>query len=107
MDFKIHRGRGKQILRAILGRYVPPQLFERPKMGFNMPLLQWLRGPLRPWVEELLSPSRLREHSIFDSVVLQAAWADFLSGRQRSVGPLWGVLMFQAWQHEWMEPVSV
>jgi asparagine synthase (glutamine-hydrolysing) len=107
MDFKIHRGRGKQILRAILGRYVPPQLFERPKMGFNMPLQQWLRGPLRPWVEELLSPSRLREQNVFDPVVLRAAWADLLSGRQRSVGPLWGVLMFQAWQHEWMEPVSV
>jgi asparagine synthase (glutamine-hydrolysing) len=101
-DFKIHNGEGKRILRSVLARYVPRHLFERPKMGFNLPLAQWLCGPLRPWVEELLSPTTLREQGIFNSVPIHQAWMDLLSGRQRSAAPLWGVLLFQAWQQEWM-----
>src|SRR5262249_38292398 len=42
LDFKIYKGQGKRILRSILSRYVPPRLFERPKMGFNVPLHLWL-----------------------------------------------------------------
>src|SRR5438876_4884426 len=64
LDFKIQRGQGKRILRSLLARYVPQQFFDRPKMGFNLPLPQWLRGPLRPWAEELLSPAKLREQGL-------------------------------------------
>ena len=102
LDFKIHDGQGKRLLRSILARYVPPHLFERPKMGFNLPLRQWLRGPLRPWAEELLDETKLRQQCIFDPVFLRQEWKDYLNGREQSASPLWGVLMFQAWHHEWM-----
>ena len=52
---------GKQILRNLLARHVPKELFERPKKGFNVPIAAWLRGPLRDWAEDLLDPQRLRE----------------------------------------------
>jgi len=102
LAFKIHDGQGKRLLRSILARYVPKDLFERPKMGFNVPLKQWLRGPLRPWAEDLLDETRLRQQGIFDSGFLRQEWKNYLNGRERSASPLWGVLMFQAWYREWM-----
>ncbi|PYN24368.1 MAG: asparagine synthase (glutamine-hydrolyzing) [Candidatus Rokuibacteriota bacterium] len=102
VDFKIHRGQGKRILRSILPRYVPPRLFERPKMGFDLPLGQWLRGPLRPWVEELLDATQLRRQGIFNPKPVGRAWMDHLHGKQDRATELWGILMFQAWQQKWM-----
>ncbi len=102
LDFKIHQGQGKRILRSILSRYVPPRLFERPKMGFNVPLHLWLRGPLRPWVEELLDPTKLRQQGLFDPEPVRQTWMGHLNGKQNSAHQLWGILMFQAWQQKWM-----
>ena len=102
LNFKIHQGRGKRILRSLLARYVPPHLFERPKMGFNLPIQHWLCGPLRPWVEELLDPAKLREQGIFDPAPVRRAWTEHLNGKAKSAARLWNVLMFQAWQQEWL-----
>jgi asparagine synthase (glutamine-hydrolysing) len=102
LDFKIYQGQGKRILRLILARYVPPRLFERPKMGFNMPLGKWLRGPLRPWAEELLDPTALQERGIFNPAPIRQKWMEHLSGKQNRATQLWGILMFQAWQQRWM-----
>ncbi|MBM3509207.1 MAG: asparagine synthase (glutamine-hydrolyzing) [Alphaproteobacteria bacterium] len=96
--FKIADGRGKQPLRHVLARYVPPALFERPKMGFAVPLHEWLRGPLRDWAANLLAPRRLVEEGVFDADPIQAAWRDHLSGRRNRQHELWNVLMFQAWR---------
>ena len=102
LDFKIHRGQTKRILRSILTRYVPPRLFERPKMGFDLPLGQWLRGPLRPWVEELLDATKLRQQGVLNPAPVSQAWMEHLHGKQNRAAKLWGILMFQAWQQKWM-----
>jgi asparagine synthase (glutamine-hydrolysing) len=102
LDFKIHRGQGKRILRSLLARHVPQRLFDRPKMGFSVPLHQWLRGPLREWVEELLEPTKLRQQGIYNPAPVRQAWMEHLSGKQNWAMKLWGILMFQAWQQEWM-----
>ncbi len=102
LDFKIDRGQTKRILRSILTRYVPPRLFERPKMGFNLPLGQWLRGPLRPWAEELLDGTKLRQQGVLNPTPVSQAWKEHLDGKQNRATELWGVLMFQAWQQKWM-----
>jgi len=101
LAFKIDGGQGKRLLRSILTRYVPPRLFERPKMGFNLPLGQWLRGPLRPWAEELLDATKLREQGIFDPAPVRQAWIEYLHGKRQRAAALWGILMFQAWRQQW------
>lgn len=97
LSVKVRNGVGKWPLRKILRKYVPPKLFERPKMGFGIPLGSWLRGPLREWGENLLSEKRLRSEGFFDSAPIRRKWNAHLSGRENGQYYLWNVLLFQAW----------
>jgi asparagine synthase (glutamine-hydrolysing) len=91
------RGRStKWLLRQVLFRHVPPQLIERPKMGFGVPLDSWMRGPLRDWVEALIDERRLRDEGFFHPQVIRKAWHEHLGGRD-NLAKLWSVLMFQSW----------
>lgn len=97
MSLKIRGGEGKWLLRQLLYRYVPRQLVERPKKGFDVPVGEWLRGPLRQWAEALLEEPRLRREGMLDPEPVRAKWAAHLSGRTSWDYDLWAVLMFQAW----------
>ncbi|MEG3637883.1 asparagine synthase (glutamine-hydrolyzing) [Magnetococcus sp. PR-3] len=88
---------GKQPLRGLLTRYMPERLFERPKMGFGIPLEQWLRGPLKTWAADLLAPERLQQQGLLNPVPIQQAWQAHQSGQQNLHYPLWDILMLQAW----------
>ena len=94
---KVRNGSGKWLLRRLLRRYLPEHLFERPKHGFNVPIGAWLRGPLRDWAEELLSPSRLFRQGLLDPERVQAKWREHLSGKRDRACELWAILMFEAW----------
>lgn len=95
---KVRDGVGKWPLRQVLLRHVPREIVDRPKMGFGVPIGDWLRGPLRDWAEHLLDERRLREQGLFASEVVRARWKEHLSGQNWQY-QLWDVLMYQAW-HE-------
>ena len=97
LSLKIRDGRGKWPLREILQRHVPAALVDRPKMGFGVPIDAWLRGPLRPWADDLLAADRLRREGFLDPEPVQAKWREHLSGGRNWSYHLWNVLMFQAW----------
>ena len=97
MSMKYKDGNSKWALREVLYRYVPRELMERPKMGFSIPIDEWLRGPLQKWAEELLSEKKLREDGFFDPVPIRKMWQEHLSGKGRWHNNLWNVLMFQEW----------
>ena len=94
---KIRGGQGKMPLRRVLRRYLPEALFERPKQGFNVPIGEWLTGPLRGWAEELLDGASIRREGLLHSGRIQACWQQHLSGRRDRSGELWAILMVQAW----------
>jgi asparagine synthase (glutamine-hydrolysing) len=97
LSMKIRAGQGKWLLRQLLYKYVPRDLIERPKTGFSVPIGEWLRGPLRPWAESLLSEARLGAEGFLHPRLVRQRWTEHLSGRRDWQESLWTVLMFQAW----------
>lgn len=100
---KVRRRESKWILRRVLERHVPRRLFERPKMGFGVPLDAWLRGPLREWAGDLLEEGALRASGLYRVEPILERWREHLSGRRNWQYSLWTVLMAEAWRRRWLE----
>ena len=98
MAMKLRNGQGKWLLRQLLYRHVPKALIERPKMGFGVPINEWLRGPLKAWCEDLLEPDALEHSGYLDPAPIQAKWREHLDGHRNWQYFLWNVLMFEAWR---------
>jgi asparagine synthase (glutamine-hydrolysing) len=96
-DYLFDGRTGKRVLRDLLLQYVPRELVDRPKRGFNVPIKEWLVGPLRDWVEALVSEDALKKQGIFDVNSVRDAWQQHLYGWANHSELMWSVLMFQAW----------
>lgn len=97
VGMRMRNGQGKWLLRQVLHAYVPPELVERPKMGFSIPMGQWLKGPLRAWAEPLLEEKLLLEQGLFDAKAVRNVWKCYLAGATYYGPELWSLLTFQAW----------
>ncbi len=99
----VHHGGGpKGLLRALLARYLPQSMIDRPKRGFSVPLADWLRGPLREWAGDLLAPEALRQEGLFDPVRVERLWARHLRGAEDNATGLYNILMVRAWSARWL-----
>lgn len=97
LRLKFRHGQGKWILRQVLAKYVPLEFLDRSKMGFGVPIGDWLRGPLRDWAEDLLNERRLEREGFFHPGIIAAAWQEHLAGMRNWQYRLWPILQFQAW----------
>lgn len=99
-EFKIYQGTSKWVLRQVLYKYVPQKIIDRPKMGFSIPIRDWLKGPLLVWTEDLLSPDMLKKNDVFNPKEVQQIWQQHKTGKYDNSLALWAILMYQAWQDE-------
>lgn len=97
LEYKIRNGEGKWLLKQVLYRHIPQELIERPKMGFGIPLHDWLRHSLRDWAESLLDKQLLIQQGYFHPEPIRKMWNEHLSGKYNHQHHLWDILMFQAW----------
>ncbi len=87
----------KRILRHILYRYVPKEMFDRPKMGFSVPLRRWLtEGAIHAWAAELIGASALVRDGYFDAESVGKLWKGFLRGKE-DARTVWQILMAEEW----------
>jgi len=84
-------------LRKLVHRHIPEEVMNRPKVGFGIPLGEWLRGPLREWASALLDKENIRNQGFINPEPLERRWKEHLSGKRNWEHQLWTVLMFQAW----------
>lgn len=100
VKLKIGGGQGKRILKTLLRRHVPATLIDRPKAGFQVPVGDWIKGPLRDWAEDLLEPRAMRAGGWLDAALVKDRWEAHLAGKSDFAGAIWAILMFQAWMRE-------
>ncbi len=101
-SLKFRNGAGKYLLKKLLARYLPEGLFERSKMGFGVPIDQWLRKELRELLLDTLSPQRIKKEGLFDERVVEEKVAEHLSGRVNHQYRLWPLLMWEMWRERWL-----
>ena len=94
---KLHGRTTKRLLRAILARYLPSHLYERPKMGFSVPLDQWLRGALREWATGMLDSAVFYRMFPFQPEAVRALWTEYQSGTGPSANEIWALVTLGAW----------
>lgn len=97
---KIRDGNGKWVVKELLSKYVPKNLFDRPKQGFAVPIEHWLRGPLREWAEDLLKAEKLSADG-FDPIPIRYLWTQHLKGQNHQYA-LWNIITYRAWSDRWL-----
>jgi len=100
-DYKYHNGQKKYILKQIVHKYIPREIMERPKMGFGIPIENWLSQELKPLVKEYLSPANLSAHGLFNISAVEKLVNDFFNGHKEKHLKIWYLLMFQMWYKQW------
>ena len=99
-DHRIRDGQGKWIVRQFLRRQLPDHLIDRPKVGFGVPIGEWLRGPLKSWADDLLDPGLIASQEYLDPALVSRLWRSHSDRTDDFTYQLWAILMFQAWLTE-------
>jgi asparagine synthase (glutamine-hydrolysing) len=101
-QYKYNNGNKKYILKEIVHQYIPKEIMERPKMGFGIPIADWLAGDLKPYVQEYLSEQFLNQQQLFNVSMVTKMVNAFFNGKQERAEKIWYLLMFQMWYKKWM-----
>jgi asparagine synthase (glutamine-hydrolysing) len=101
-SLKYRNGTGKYLLKKILAQYLPTHLFERPKMGFGVPIDRWFRNELKELLSDYLSPERLKKEGLFNVTLVEKTLREHLSGRVDHQYRIWSLLMWEMWSEHWL-----
>jgi asparagine synthase (glutamine-hydrolysing) len=98
---------GKEILRSILYKYHPAELFDRPKQGFSIPIFNWFSKSLDEYFKIYLSKEKLSKTDLLDSDVVLAEMKRYAYYKQRgkeyNIEKMWRILSFMMWKERWMK----
>jgi len=97
MSLKLRGLRSKFLFRRALRGMLPPEILNRPKKGFGIPVAHWLRGPVKEQMLSVLSPDRIKRKGFFDPAVVAGLIGDHLDGRRDNRKQLWTLFAFESW----------
>ncbi len=92
----------KHILKRAVADLLPPHILNRRKMGFSVPLPEWFRGELRPFLEDVLSRTAVQQAGVFEYPVVRRLLDDHFARRANYVNHIWGLLTFMLWHREYL-----
>ncbi len=95
--FKLKGFETKYILKKAMDGYLPPQIFRRKKIGFDIPLGAWIRRDLKSFVLDVLSPQNLSRHGFFNQLYIEEKLKEHLRGQHNHRQLLWPIIIFQFW----------
>jgi asparagine synthase (glutamine-hydrolysing) len=99
-DYKLRGRTSKWLLRQVMRDRMPPAILTRSKMGFGVPVGEWLRGELRPLLEDTLLSSRSLARGYFRPQALRALVDDHTTRRADRTSHIWALLMLELWFRE-------
>ena len=103
---KLCGGEPKGILRSVLARHVPRQLWERPKTGFGVPVGEWLAGALKPLADDLFSERALQRTGLLDPKPVMSLWSEFRRGGPVRPKVVWTLFITQLYLDRLMDPTG-
>lgn len=101
-ELKYHNGIKKYLLKQIVHQYIPKSVMDRPKMGFAIPIAEWLTNDLRSYLDEYLNEGVINKQQIFNWDYIDRLKQGFLAGKKEYDQKIWYILMFQMWYKKWM-----
>lgn len=101
LDIKYKNRQGKYLLRQVLYKYLPKEIVDKPKSGFQIPLNEWLRCELKPLVLKYLDIA-IMDESIFNIEEIMQLKKRFFDGEDIGT-TIWFILMYQMWKEKWLE----
>ena len=102
MDYKYNKGEKKYILKQIVHKYIPQSMMDRPKMGFGIPIANWLSNDLKQFVDQYFDAEYIHKQNIFNNEEIQRIKNSFYSGKIERAEKIWYLLMFQMWYDRWI-----
>ena len=102
LRYKIRNNVRKYALRRILGKYVPEHLFQRRKLGFEIPLYDWFKNDLIKLFDTYLDSKRIAQEKIFNNQAIAALRTAASFGSKAATHKLWMLLVFEMWYERWM-----
>jgi len=100
---KTKDGIPKYLLKEILHKYVPKEIMDRPKMGFAIPVIKWMKNELRELLESELSEERVKSAGIFNYNEVERLKNNYLAGKNQDFNPVWFLFIFHQWHQQWMK----
>jgi asparagine synthase (glutamine-hydrolysing) len=96
LNLKIKNGKTKNILRDVLSKHIPVHLFERPKMGFGIPIHDWIRSDLKDWAYQMLFENS-KTDSYLPNDLIKKKWDDHQAQKNNNFYELWSVIQLNQW----------
>ena len=101
LDIKYKNKQGKYLLRQVLYKYLPKEMVDKPKSGFQIPLNEWLRDELRTMVDKYICLEKL-DDNIFDINQVLSIKDKFYKGENLGT-QIWLILIYQMWKEKWLD----